>query len=262
MDGIDPDDRRTEQSCPWTRRPARQLRSERMGSMSGGPRAPDVDIDNDEPVSQHPMRMPGQRDPDRTRRAILDAATDEFVKKGFAGASVNEIAERANVNKRMLYHYFGKKDELYVAVLERSYASLRTAQAELKLADLPPAKAIEALIRFTWDYYLENPEFLSLMASENMHQGKYAMRSQRIREVNVPLMELLKEVLDRGQRQGSLRANIDPLHLYLTIASLGSFYMCSRFTLSSLLGYDLNADAHMQTRLAHILDVVQRYLRP
>jgi AcrR family transcriptional regulator len=233
-----------------------------MGSMRGGPRAPDVDIDNGEPVSQNPVRMPGQRDPDRTRRAILDAATDEFVKKGFAGASVNEIAERANVNKRMLYHYFGKKDQLYVAVLERSYASLRTAQAELKLADLPPAKAVETLIRFTWDYYLENPEFLSLMASENMHQGKYAMRSQRIREVNVPLMELLKEVLDRGQQQGSLRANIDPLHLYLTIASLGSFYMCSRFTLSSLLGYDLNSDAHMQTRLAHILDVVQRYLRP
>jgi AcrR family transcriptional regulator len=206
--------------------------------------------------------MPGQRDPDRTRRAILDAATDEFVEKGFAGASVNEIAERANVNKRMLYHYFGKKDELYVAVLERSYTSLRTAQAELKLADLPPAKAIETLIRFTWDHYLENPEFLSLMASENMHQGKFAMRSQRIKDANVPLMELLKEVLDRGQRDGTFRANIDPLHLYLTIASLGSFYMCSRFTLSSLLGYDLNADAHIQTRLEHILDVVQRYLRP
>src|SRR5258708_4019982 len=88
-------------------------------------------------------RIAGQRDPERTRRAILDAATAEFVNNGFAGASVNEIAARANVNKRMLYHYFGKKEELYIAVLERTYIALRTAQTQLKLSDVPPATAIE-----------------------------------------------------------------------------------------------------------------------
>ncbi|MGB0085929.1 MAG: TetR/AcrR family transcriptional regulator [Rhodomicrobiaceae bacterium] len=208
------------------------------------------------------MRTAGQRDPDRTRRAILDAATAEFVSKGFAGASVNEIADRANVNKRMLYHYFGKKDELYVAVLEKVYASLRAAQGQLKLTDLAPREAIEKLILFTWDYYLKHPEFLSLMAIENMLNGKYALSSEHIRDVNAPLMEALKDVLRRGQKQRVFKANVDPLHLYLTIASLGSFFVCARFTLSGLVGRDLASPAELDTRARHIIEVVLGYLRP
>jgi len=207
--------------------------------------------------------MPGQRDPDRTRRAILDAATDEFVAKGFAGASVNEIAERANVNKRMLYHYFGKKDELYVAVLERVYTSLRAAQTQqLRLSDLPPKEAIDKLVLFTWDYYLHHPELLSLMATENMLDGKYALRSDRIRDANAPLMELLSDVLERGQREGVFRQRVDPFHLYLTIVSLASYYIGTCYTLSSLAGCDLATPAALDKRLRHIMDVVLGYLRP
>ena len=57
------------------------------------------------------------RDPDRTRRRILDAALKVFAECGFAGARVNEIAHRAATNKRMLYHYFGDKEGLFRAVL-------------------------------------------------------------------------------------------------------------------------------------------------
>src|SRR5688572_19856349 len=128
----------------------------------------------DELTDSKTMRLPGQRDPERTRRSILEAATNEFVAKGFAGASVNEIADRAHVNKRMLYHYFGKKEELYVAVLERVYIELRVAQTQLKLTDLPPVEAIKKLVLFTWNYYLEHPELLSLLGAENLMHGKYA----------------------------------------------------------------------------------------
>jgi AcrR family transcriptional regulator len=208
------------------------------------------------------MRLPGQRDPERTRRSIIEAATDEFVSKGFAGASVNEIADRANVNKRMLYHYFGKKEELYVAVLERVYIALRTAQTQLKLTDLPPAEAVKKLVLFTWNYYLEHPEFLSLLAAENLMHGKYAARSQRMKEVTLPLREVIEQVLQKGQEEGVFRSNVDGLQLYLTIAGLASQYVSARYTMSSFTGEDLTSDVQMQKRIEHIIDVVMRYLRP
>jgi AcrR family transcriptional regulator len=216
----------------------------------------------DELTDSKTMRLPGQRDPERTRRSILEAATNEFVAKGFAGASVNEIADRAHVNKRMLYHYFGKKEELYVAVLERVYIELRVAQTQLKLTDLPPVEAIKKLVLFTWNYYLEHPELLSLLGAENLMHGKYAARSPRMKEVNLPLREVIQDVLRKGQEEGLFRDNIDAFQLYLTVAGLASQYVSARYTMSSFTGEDLTSEAQMQRRIEHIIDVVLRYLRP
>ena len=174
-----------------------------------------ADLDVDTEFHQDEVtRMPGQRDPERTRRAILESATGEFVSNGFAGASVNEIAARANVNKRMLYHYFGKKEELYIAVLERTYIALRTAQTQLKLSKVPPAEAVETFILFTWNYYIQYPELLSLMATENILRGKYLARSERVRDLYIPVMAILDDILKRGAKEGVFRSDVDPRQLY------------------------------------------------
>ncbi|NJM35799.1 MAG: TetR/AcrR family transcriptional regulator [Rhodomicrobium sp.] len=211
--------------------------------------------------SQEAIRMPGQRDPERTRRAILEAATAEFVSKGFAGGSVNEIADRANVNKRMLYHYFGKKEDLYIAVLEHVYTALRNAQAELKLHNAAPAAAIEELIRFTWQYYLDNPDFLSLMILEVLFKGDYVLQSKKFMEANAPLLENLQDILERGQREGVFKKDVDPLHVYLTIAALGTHFVVARGTLSNLMGRDFNHPDELEFRVRHIVEVVLSYLR-
>lgn len=222
-----------------------------------------ADLDSDmEFHHDEAMRMPGQRDPERTKRAILEAATAEFVSNGFAGASVNEIAARANVNKRMLYHYFGKKEDLYIAVLERTYIALRTAQTQLKLSDLPPATAIEHLILFTWNYYLQYPELLSLMTTENLLRGKYLARSERVRDLDSPLMNMLGDILARGAEAGVFRGEIDPRQLYISIASLSAFFIATRCTLSTLIGRDLSGQDELQNRSKHVVDVILRYLRP
>ena len=207
-------------------------------------------------------RMPGQRDPERTRRAILEAATGEFVSNGFAGASVNEIAARANVNKRMLYHYFGKKEELYIAVLERTYIALRTAQTQLKLSNVPPAEAVETLILFTWNYYIQYPELLSLMATENILRGKYLARSERVRDLDSPVMNILDEILKRGAKEGVFRPDVDPRQLYLSIASLSAFFIATRCTLSTLIGRDLTTEEALQKRSQHVVEVILRFLKP
>ena len=65
---------------------------------------------------------PQRRDPVATRKKLLTAARREFARSGLAGARVDEIADRAGVNKQLVYHYFGDKDALYLEVGTRSKA--------------------------------------------------------------------------------------------------------------------------------------------
>lgn len=218
-----------------------------------------IDADDDD---ERGNRMTGQRDPARTKRAILCAATTEFVANGYAGASVNEIAHRANVNKRMLYHYFGKKENLYLTVFDELYAEMRAEQCKLDFANLPPARAIETLIRFTWDYNLRKPDFLILFISNTLQEDTLIASSETMRRANEPFMELIEKTLRDGARQKVFKPNIDPLQLYLTIASLCTGFLATRAGLSQLLDHDFTSSAATDARLEHIIEVVLGYLRP
>ena len=145
------------------------------------------------------VRGAGPRDPERTSAAILAAAVKEFHEKGYSGARIDAIAARAGANKRMIYHYFGDKEALYLAVLESGYVGIRSAEAGLRLADLPPKEAIERLIDFTWLYFLDHPEFLSLLNTENLHRAKYLKRSARVFNLHSPLVAALSDILKRGR---------------------------------------------------------------
>lgn len=203
---------------------------------------------------------PRTRDADRTQQAILQAATAEFSDAGLAGARVERIAERAGVNKRLLYYYFSSKDDLFLAVLEQTYADIREAEKVLRLENLEPATALRRLVEFTWDYYIANPHFLTLLNSENLHKAAHLKRSARIRELNSPLIQLLGDVLQRGQRVELFRGGVDPVQLYITIASLCYFYLSNNPTLSTIFGRDLRAPAALAERLSHVTEVVLGYL--
>ena len=204
----------------------------------------------------------GTRDPERTRAAILQAATREITSKGLNGARVDTIAKRAAVNKRMIYHYFGDKEGLYLAVLEATYASIRTAEIGLNLTDLDPVAAMRKLVLFTWHYFIEHPEFLSLLATENLHQATYLKRSKHIRHLHAPLIGIISGLLERGAKEKVFRRGVDPVELYISIAALGFFYMSNRYTLSTIFGNELGAPDRLETRGRHIVDVVLGYLRP
>ena len=203
---------------------------------------------------------PRTRDADRTQQAILAAATAEFSATGFSGARMERMAERAGVNKRLLYYYFGNKDELFLAVLEQTYADIRTAETALRLEALEPTTAVRRLVEFTWDYYLANPQFLTLLNSENLHHAVHLKRSTRIREMNSPLVQLLGDVIARGQQLNLFRGGVDPVQLYVTIASLCYFYLSNNPTLSTIFGRDLSTPAALSERLSHMTEVVLGYL--
>jgi AcrR family transcriptional regulator len=201
------------------------------------------------------------RDPERTRGAILAAATQEFTTNGLTGARVDAIAQRARVNKRMIYHYFGDKGGLYLAVLEATYGSIRAAEMDLHLTDRDPVDGMRELVLFTWRYFLAHPEFLSLLGTENLHKAAYLKRSKRIRELHSPLVGMISALLARGAEARLFRAGVDPVELYITIAALGFFYLSNRHTLSTIFGRDLAAPKSIAAREQHIVDVVLNYLK-
>jgi AcrR family transcriptional regulator len=212
-------------------------------------------------ATDKPARRATTRDPERTRAAILAAATQEFTANGLNGARVDAIAARARVNKRMIYHYFGGKDGLYLAVLEATYEAIRVAEMELHLGDRDPVEGMRELVLFTWRYFIAHPEFLSLLGTENLHKAAYLKRSQRIRELHSPLVGNISTLLDRGARARVFRAGVDPVELYITIAALGFFYLSNRHTLSTIFGRDLSGATSIDARGKHIVDVVLGYLR-
>jgi len=203
---------------------------------------------------------PRSRDADRSQLAILASARDEFSARGLAGARMDSIAERAGLNKRLIYYYFGSKDDLFLAVLERVYADIRAAEQRLHLDEIDPVEAIRQLVSFTWHYYLEHPEFITLLNSENLHCASHLKRSERIQEMNSPLVQLLDTVLERGRRDNLFRAGVDPVQLYISIASLCYFYLSNNHTLSAIFGRDLRAPKAMAQRLSHMTDLVLGYV--
>jgi AcrR family transcriptional regulator len=178
------------------------------------------------------------------------------------GARIDRIAERAEVNKRLPYYYFGSKDALFRAVLEHAYGEIREAEQQLHLSDLPPADAVRRLTEFTWHYYLAHPEFLTLLNSENLHKARHVRESDTARVLNSPLIETLGEVLERGRREGVFRGGVDPLQLYISIAGLAYFYLSNQHTLGAIFGRDLMSPRARQERLSHICDVILGYLLP
>ncbi|HTQ00849.1 MAG TPA: TetR/AcrR family transcriptional regulator [Casimicrobiaceae bacterium] len=204
----------------------------------------------------------GARDSERTQAAILAAATSEFARHGLGGARVDRIAQRARANKRMLYYYYGSKDGLFLAVMEDTYARIRRAETSLTLLDVDPVESVRRLVEFTWEYYRSHPEFLTLLNTENLHQASHLRKSKKVREMNSPVIDTLRTVLDRGRKAGVFRAGVDPLQFYISIAALSYFYLSNNHTLSAVFGRELASPAAKAARLAHMTDVVLGYLRP
>lgn len=200
------------------------------------------------------------RDADRSQSTILAAARDEFAEYGLGGARMDRIAERAGLNKRLIYYYFEDKEKLFQAVLEQAYRDIREQEMNLHLLDLDPPAAVRRLIEFTWDYYLAHPEFMTLLNSANLHKARHLEGSKRARELNSPLVETLAAVLERGRREGSFRGGVDPVQLYVSIAGLSYFYLSNSHTLSAIFGRDLMAAKARNERLSHMSDVILGYL--
>jgi AcrR family transcriptional regulator len=215
-------------------------------------------------VAASPVRRPGVRElaAQATRDSILRAATKVFAKHGFAGGRVEQISKAAKSYDRMIYYYFGSKEGLYIAVLEEMYRRFNDAESKLVLDADRPVEALMAVIRFMWLYYQKNPEFITLLNTENLHRGKHIAKSLRAHEYSSDAVAVLADVLKRGAKQKLFRTDVAARDVYLMIASMAYFYLSNRFTLSAFLGEELEAAGSLAHWEAFLIDAVLRTVQP
>lgn len=202
-------------------------------------------------------------DGENTREALLDAARQEFAARGLEGARVDRIAAQAGVNKQLVYHYFGSKDDLYVAVLAQTYSQIREQERNLDLAGMPAREAMRKLIEFSFDYLDQNRDFVALVKDENTHLGLHVGGSPQLESMNRPIIDLIRETLSRGEADGDFRSGLDPLQVYLSIAGISFFYFSNAYTLSRIFGRDLLDKPAVAERRRHIVEfAMAAILRP
>ena len=204
---------------------------------------------------------PRTNDPERTMADIIEVATHEFSEKGLAGARIDVIAEAMRTSKRMIYYYFGSKEGLYVSVLEEAYRRIRAIESGLHLEDLAPEDALRRLVGFTVDYQLANPDFIRLVMTENIHRGEFLAQSKAIQRLNVPAIDAVREVYQRGVAAGVFRAGIDPVDLHMSISALSFFNTANRHTFALIFKRDMDSPAAVVARRDSIIEMVVRFVR-
>jgi AcrR family transcriptional regulator len=206
------------------------------------------------------MRKP--KSPEANRARILAAATAAFAAQGYAGTSMDAIAARTQTTRALINYYFGSKDKLYLAVLERVYTEIRESEAGLELAHLPPVEAMRRIVEFTYDYYVEHDYFVRIVVAENQARGRHLKRSTALRSLNRPIVERLGAVIARGQASGAFRRDVDTVDIHMAIAALGMFNVTNQFTFGALFQRDMGAKGDVSGRRGIVADIILSWLAP
>jgi AcrR family transcriptional regulator len=194
-----------------------------------------------------PRRRP-RRTPAESRAQILRAATREFVTHGFAGARVNRIVKKAVSNPRMIYHYFGSKSGLYIAVLEDALGGLRRRELQIDIEHLDPREGLLQLFDFMANYFENNRHLVRLLSAENLLKAKYMRKSMRIPAMSSPVLDMIEQLIARGANAGQLPRGLDGLRLYVLMVALSQFHLSNGHTLSTIFGRDLYASDWLNDR--------------
>ncbi len=210
-----------------------------------------------------------KNDPGKTREDILRVATEEFSAYGLSGGRVDAIAEKTRTSKRMIYYYFGSKEGLYLAVLEKAYRKIRSLEADLELAGMPPVEALRTLIASTFDHDENNPDFVRLVSIENIHHANHMKRSSEIGELNISIVKTIGDILERGRKEGVFRREIDAVDLHMLISAFCFFRVSNRYTFGTIFHRDLSSpdlyDRHKQmisdAVIAYVMRAPQTRLR-
>ena len=209
-------------------------------------------------------RMPASpkrtNDPERTKRDIIAVATEEFASQGYSGARVDAIAARTRTSKRMIYYYFGGKEQLYLAVLMEAYRSIRTLESQLDIDSCDAREALRRLIEATFDHDEENPSFIRLVSIENIHHGKHLKQHDELRRLNASVIATLEKILQRGRAERVFRADVDPIDLHLAISSYCFFRVANRHSFGALFDRDLSEPKARARGRQQIVDMILAWL--
>jgi AcrR family transcriptional regulator len=200
------------------------------------------------------------RDAERTRADILAVATREFADQGYAGARINLIADKTSTTKRMIYYYFGGKEQLYIAVLEQAYSLIRGLEQRLDVEHLDPVEAIRELAGLTFDHHESHPDFIRLVSIENIHRAEHIARSTVLSGLANPAVDVLGTILQRGWDAGVFRQDVDALDVHQVISAFCVFRTANRHTFGAIFGRDMLDPARRDHQRQMLGDLVVSYL--
>lgn len=186
-----------------------------------------------------PKKRKRSNDPDATKANILEVAMEVFAESGLSGARISQIARKMNTSQRMIYYYFGGKEGLYRAILERAYAGIRQIESSLELENLDPVSAMRKLVETTLDYEEGHPEFIRIVGIENLHRGRHMTNVSSLRKQNNAVVKRIEDILERGRKLGQFRKDIDALEVHMVISALCFFRISNRHTFKAVFGLDM-----------------------
>jgi len=200
-----------------------------------------------------------ERNADKSRKTILLAAENAFAEKGFFGARIDEIAAAASLNKRMIYAYFGDKEELYKQVLLQSYRKMEEVEQQLIALDLSGETLISNIICAYFDFLQNHPTFVNILMWENLNQGKYL---QHIEDsiIERKTIQYFIHAIDEGKKAGVFRESIDSFQVVLSLITTCFSNFSNQYTLSKLFHTDLTDKQNMEMRKDHTVEMMKIYI--
>jgi AcrR family transcriptional regulator len=214
-------------------------------------------IERERPAKRRRQR----RTPSKSREQLLRAATNEFVTHGFAGARISRIVKSANSNPRMIYHYFGSKSQLYVAVLEEALGGLRKQELRIDVEHLDPREGLLQLFDFVANHFERTQYLVRLLSAENLLKAKYMRTSSRIPEMSSPVLTMIEQLIERGTKTGQLAQGLDGLRLYILMVALSQFHLSNVHTLSVIFGRDLSDPIWRRERMNDARRMLDEFLK-
>lgn len=197
-----------------------------------------------------------------TKKRILFAAEEEFAQKGFYGARVDEIAECAEVNKRMLYAYFGNKEELYKTVLLNVYNSLSLAEDRLIENDknTDAATAVRNVIGLYFDFLKNNDNFVRMLMWENLNNAN-CLKSAKTQNIKKNMIDYIEKKICEGKIEGIFSRNASAQRVTTALLTFVFSYFSNKHTLSLVLDKNLASEKELNTHREFVCDLIINYLK-
>jgi len=198
---------------------------------------------------------------EQTKKNILEASEDAFSRLGFYGARIDEIAASAGVNKRMIYEYFGNKEELYKIILEGVYRRLGECEATLAhLGDaFIPTAAIGAIVRIYFEFLKKNPSYVRMVMWENLNMAEY-FKEKGLDDIRDPIKRTLHTIIVRGQETGVFKDELDERHILMTLFAFTFNYFSNIYTMSAIMKTDFFSDEQIENKISFLTDMLLSYM--
>lgn len=201
-----------------------------------------------------------ERNPGRTREAILDAAEQLFAERGYEATSLTDVGGQAGVSRGTPGYFFGSKEQLYRDVLERCLervrAAVRSGRERALASQEPPEVVLAGAVGEYFDFILANPDFVRLLEREALDGGKHlATLPPHLEAAQEALGAIVSELAIDPADEAEAR------QLLISMLALSWFHVVHGPTVLRALGIDAGDPAFREARRQHVVDLVVRGLR-